>query len=809
MPTPTDARTADAEINGRINGAQRAGDLPLDDQVALLSGADVWRTKAHGGVASVLLSDGPHGLRVQMGPAGRVGLQQSYPATCFPPAVTLASTWDTGLVREVGAALGLEARTFDVGVLLGPAMNIKRHPRCGRNFEYFSEDPLLTGHLAAAMVEGIQSQHVGACVKHFAVNNQETDRFVVDAIVDERTLREIYLRGFEYAVTHSVPWTVMAAYNSVNGVPCTAHDWLLDTVLRREWGFDGVVMSDWGATVNRIDGVGAGMDLEMPSSAGMYDAELIDAVGRGRLDAQAVTRSAQRIIDLVHKVTDRPAAPVHFPIAAHDALARRAAAAGTVLLRNNGVLPLPPGVRIAVIGGFAESPRFQGAGSSLVVPTHVTTALDAFTAAGADFTYAPGYDPRSQDHDPVLIDTAAATAAACDVAVVIVGLPESFESETFDRDDLALPPQHDDLVRAVVATGTPTVVALCNGAPVLMPWRDDPAAIVECYLGGQASGGALVDVLLGHAEPGGRLAETFPCDPRDVAADQYFPGRDYQVEYREGVFVGYRDAVTRGWTPAFPFGHGLSYTQFEWGEPRVDRRTLGVGEPVTLHIPVRNTGRRAGSDVVQVYVSDRTGVVLRPARELVGFAKVHVAPGQESVAEVTVAPRSLQFFDVASGSWRTPTGPVVLQVARSSVDIVAEVMIEVSGDADSSSEPPGTPPVSVTDADFARRLGHAVPVPRPARPFTRDTTLGDLRRTRLGRSVFALLLRTVPMDDDTRLDPRHARMVERGLEQMPLRAVAAFSGGRIRLSLIDGLIRAMNTARRNPLRRGRSQTAHL
>lgn len=786
----------------RSRGIQRAADLPLEDQVALLSGADVWRTKARGGVAPVLLSDGPHGLRVQMGPAGRVGLQQSYPATCFPPAVTLASTWDRGLVREVGAALGLEARTFDVGVLLGPAMNIKRHPRCGRNFEYFSEDPLLTGHLAAAMVDGIQSQHVGACIKHFAVNNQETDRFVVDAIVDERTLREIYLSGFEYAIARSAPWTVMAAYNSVNGAPCTANDWLLDTVLRREWGFDGVVMSDWGATVNRVDGVAAGMDLEMPSSAGMYDAELTDAVDSGSLDVQAVTRSAQRIIDLVRRIEDRPAAPVHFPIAAHDALTRRAAAAGTVLLRNDGILPLAPGQRIAVIGGFAESPRYQGAGSSLVVPTHVTTALDAFVAAGADITYAPGYDPRSPDEDPALVDTASTIAASCDVAVVVIGLPESFESETFDRDDMALPPQHDVLVRAVVATRTPTVVVLCNGSPVLLPWRDEPAAIVECYLGGQASGGALVDVLLGHAEPGGRLAETFPSDPHDVAADRYFPGHDYQVEYREGLFVGYRDAVTRGWSPAFPFGHGLSYTQFEWGAPRVDRRVVGVGEGVTLHIPVRNTGDRPGSDVVQVYASDRTGVVLRPTRELAGFAKVHVAPGQETVAEIVVEPRSLQFFDVVSGRWRTPTGCVVLQVARSSADIVAEVTIDVAGDTDSSSEPPGTPPVSLADADFARRLGHDVPVPRPARPFTRNTTLGDLRQTRLGRSVFALLLRAVPMDEQTRLDPRHARMVERGLEQMPLRAVAAFSGGRIRLSLIDGLIRTLNAARRNPLRRG-------
>jgi len=547
------------------------------------------------------------------------------------------------------------------------------------------------------------------------------------------------------------------------------------------------------------------MDLEMPSSAGMYDAEVLVAVADGSLDAQAVSRSAQRIITLVAKVQSRPAAPAHFPIATHDALARRAAAAGTVLLTNDGILPIAPGRRIAVIGAFAHTPRFQGAGSSLVAPTHVTTALEAFAAAGADVVYVRGYDAVTAASNPALVTEACRVAADCDVAVVIVGLPESYESETFDRDDLALPAQHDALMRAVAGTGTPTVAVLFNGAPVLLPWRDDVSAIVECYLGGQASGGAMVDILLGHTEPGGRLAETFPESAQDLSADAYFPGSSTQVQYREGIFVGYRDLLSRDVPAAFPFGHGLSYTRFEWGAPDVDRHTVQPGEGLTVRVPVTNVGDRAGSEVVQVYVRDRTGVVLRPLRTLAGFAKVHLVPGASAVAEIAIAPRALQYFEVTEGAWRTPGGRVVLDVARSCTDVVASVEVSVEGGTTVASEPPATPAVSITDADFERRLGRPIPQPRPTRPFTRDTTLGELRQTRLGRSVFALLLRTVPVDNETRLDPRHAQLVERGLEQMPLRAVAAFSGGRIRLSLIDGLIRVLNAARRTPLRRGRQR----
>lgn len=538
-----------------------ASELTLEEQVALLSGQDQWQTQAlpGRGVPPIHLSDGPHGLRMQPDAGDHLGLSASVPATCFPTAVTLASAWDETLLEEVGRALGAEAAALGVAVVLGPGLNIKRHPLCGRNFEYLSEDPYLSGRLAAAMVRGIQETGVGASLKHLAVNNQEAHRFVVDAVVDERTLREIYLAGFEHAVRTAAPRTVMAAYNRLNGPHGTAHRELLTEILREEWGFDGLVMSDWGATADRVAAVRAGMDLEMPGSRGAYDSDVLAAVRSGDLDPTHVQTSAQRVLDLV-AVSPRPG--VDEPRLAaladeHDALARRAAAEGTVLLTNDGVLPLRPGTRVALVGAFAEHPRYQGHGSSHVTPTRLTTALEALRDKGVEVTYAPGYDPADPVPDARLVAEAVAAARDADVAVVLVGLPGSYESEGFDRDHLRLPPQHDELVRAVAAAAPRTVVALANGSPVLLPWRDDVGAILECYLGGQAGGGALADVLLGDREPGGRLAETFPARLEDVAADPWFPGQPRQVEYREGLFVGYRHHVTAGTEPLFAFGHGL------------------------------------------------------------------------------------------------------------------------------------------------------------------------------------------------------------------------------------------------------------
>jgi beta-glucosidase len=769
-----------------------ARSLTLAQQVSLLSGGDFWRTQplAEVGVPSAMLSDGPHGLRFQADGAEQLGMSSSEQSTCFPTAVTIASTWDEDLAEEIGKALAGEARALGVDVVLGPGLNIKRHPLCGRNFEYFSEDPLLTGRLAAAVVTGLQRNGVGACLKHFAVNNQESHRFVVDAVVDERTLRELYLSGFEYAVKASKPWTVMAAYNQVNGHPATDNHRLLTEILRDEWGFDGLVMSDWAATNDRVAAVAAGLDLEMPNSNGLFDREVVQAVESGRLPAELVTTSAQRVLDLVARSAHAQRSAI--PVDEHDALARRAAAEGTVLLSNDGVLPLASDLSIALIGAFAAQPRYQGSGSSLVSPTRITTALDELRRRGTNVTYAPGYDPGAAHPDAALIAEAVDVARTADVAVVMVGLPPSRESEGFDRTDLGLPAQHDYLVAAVCAVNPRTVVALSNGAPVLMPWKDTPAAILESYLGGQASGGALIDVLYGDVEPSGRLAETFPASLDDVAADPFFPGEPHQVEYREGLYVGYRYHTTADRQPLFPFGHGLGYTTFAWRDVEVDRATIQAGDDVTITLTVTNTGQRPGSDVIQIYLHDRSGVVLRPRRELAGFAKVRLQPGQSRTVTVAVPARAFAFYDVRAGDWRIPSGAYDLEVARSRRDVVDTATVTVKGGVDTAAEPADAPLVAAADEHFQQRLGHPIPQPRSVRPFTRQSTLDELSATRIGRLLKAVLWRLAPIDDATKADEAAMAMFEHGLAELPLRAAAIYSGGKLRWASVDILLDILN-----------------
>ncbi|TFV57402.1 glycosyl hydrolase [Mycobacterium sp. PS03-16] len=772
-----------------------SADLSLDEQVSLLSGATAFRTRAlpSHGVGSLLMADGPHGLRVPAGDGDHLGVGGSRPATCFPPAVTLAGSWDDDLAREVGVAIGVEARALGVDVVLGPGLNIKRHPFCGRNFEYFSEDPVLSGRMAAAVVDGIQRTGTGACLKHYAVNNQEGHRFVVDAVVDERTLRELYLAGFEYAVRASRPWTVMAAYNRVNGVYATEHRVLLTDILRTEWGFDGLVMSDWGAVSDRVRSLAAGLDLEMPGSAGLFDGEVRDAVRSGRLPAAAVAAAARRVADLAARAPRTAQGSI--PVEEHDALAARVAAESTVLLRNDGTLPLTGTERVALIGAFAEKPRYQGSGSSLVTPTRVTSALAALRERGADVVYAPGYDAERSEPDGALIEQAVAVARDAQVAVVMVGLPAVHESEGFDRTTLALPEQHDALVAAVCAANPRTVVVLSNGAPVLMPWHGDAAAIVESYLGGQAGGAGLVAALHDDIAPGGRLAESFPAAQRDVAADRWFPGVSRQVTYREGLFVGYRHHVSSGVAPLFPFGHGLSYTEFAWTDAAVDRGRVAPGEGVTVTVRVTNVGARAGSDVVQIYLADRTGVVLRPERALAGYAKVRLAPGETRDVAVAVAPRAFEYYDVDAAGWRAPRGRYELLVARSSADVVHRLDVEVTGGVTRAAEPADTPAVAAADRDFVRRLGHPLPPVLPARPFTRDSTLGEFSATWAGRALMWVITTGALRSRATGADPAVRRMVERSIAEIPLRSVAIFSRGVLRLPVVDAVVALGNRDR--------------
>jgi beta-glucosidase len=793
----TDAATADAPpdapSDARARAAEVVAGLDLATKVRLLSGADLFELEGlpDHGIDGVAVADGPHGLRQQAGGSDHLGLHGSVASTCFPTAATLGSSWDVDLLERVGGALGEEAVEQGVAVVLGPGLNIKRHPAGGRCFEYLSEDPFLSGRLAAAMVRGVQAHGIGTSVKHFAVNNHESHRFVVDAVVDERTLRELYLTGFEMAVEEAAPWTVMCSYNLVNGTYASEHHHLLQEVLRDEWGFEGLVMTDWGAANDRVAGVKAGLDLEMPGSGGAYDDELVAAVEDGRLDAADVDRCATRVVELLlrarrdRRPSDR---------GAHHRLGREAAAAGSVLLTNDGVLPLRPDLgRIALVGAFAETPRYQGAGSSQVTPTRLDRVLDLLrdrVGPGTDVTYAPGYDPLTGATTPARRDEALAAAAGADVVVVCAGLPAPMESEGFDRTTLDLPEGHVALIEDLAARDVPVVVVLSNGGVVHLPWAGRVSAVLECWLGGQAGAGAIVDLLVGDAEPGGRLAESIPEHVAQLPADRDFGREPRRALYREGPYVGYRFHDSAGVPARFPFGHGLSYTSFEWS----DVSLTGTGTDVAVSLRVTNVGDRAGSDVVQVYVRDVECSVRRPDKELKGFAKVHLAPGASEEVVVPLDRRSFAVWDVAAHAWLVEDGTFEVVVARSTVDPVAVLEHQVASDdrLGPVSEPAG---VVATDAEMVALLGRPLPEVPPVRPFHRNSTLEDVESVPLGRVIGALVVREGLRQAEREFpDPDEATraMVRIALREGPVRALVLLSRGMVRFADVDALLAALN-----------------
>ena len=614
----------------------------------------------------------------------------SVPATCFPTASALGSSWDPELVRRVGEALGREARAQGVAVVLGPGINIKRSPLCGRNFEYLSEDPLLSGTLGAALVEGIQSQGVGASVKHFAVNNQETDRLTVSAEVDERTLREIYLAGFERVVTRAHPWTVMCAYNKINGTYAAESRWLLSTVLRDEWGFDGLVVSDWGAVHDRVAALAAGLDLEMPPDLGVSDAAVVAAVRAGELEEAVLDLAVDRVLQLVDRATVQSGPPAVVDVDAHHELAREVAADCVVLLKNeDGALPLRPaaGDVIAVIGEFARTPRFQGSGSSQVNPTGVDVALDELgTAApdGVEVAFAAGFGTDTAAHDEELAAEAVALARRAATVVVFLGLGVSEEAEGFDREHIDLPAAQTALLPRLAAANPNLVVVLTNGSAVRMAdWEHHAKAVLECWLAGQAAGGAAADVLLGAVNPSGRLAETLPVRLEDSPSYLNFPGEAGQVRYGEGVFVGYRGLDTLGREVSHPFGHGLSYTSFRYCRLRagVTGRHEDGDLSVEVSCTVTNTGERRGKEVVQLYVSDPEAVVARPVRELKAFTKVDLEPGESRTVTLVLGSRDLSYWSVVAHDWVLEGGCFRLAVGASSRDLRLRTIIEVPAPA--------------------------------------------------------------------------------------------------------------------------------
>ncbi|HSO53191.1 MAG TPA: glycoside hydrolase family 3 C-terminal domain-containing protein [Actinomycetes bacterium] len=664
-------------------------ELTLEEKASLCLGSDFWHTAPveRLSIPAIMVSDGPHGLRTQPDEADHVGISGSVPATCFPTGCALASSWDPELVRRIGEALGREARAQGVAVVLGPGINIKRSPLCGRNFEYFSEDPLVSGVLGAAMIDGVQSQGVGASLKHFAANNQETDRLRVSAEVDERTLRELYLAGFERAVTQAQPWTVMCSYNKVNGVYASQNAWLLTTVLRGEWGFDGLVVSDWGAVHDRVAALVAGLDLEMPPNRGVSDAAIITAVRTGQLDEHVLNAAVARVLQLVDRATASPEPPPEVDADAHHVLARAAAAECAVLLKNEDrLLPLRPaaGDTIAVIGEFARTPRYQGAGSSQVNPTRVDVTLDELHAGvpdGVEVAFAAGYGLDTTDHDDELAAEAVALASRAEVVVAFLGLPAADESEGFDRSHMDLPANQRALLARLADANPNLAVVLANGSAVrLSDWEQHAKAVLECWLSGQAAGGATADLLLGAANPSGRLAETLPLRLEDTPSYLNFPGEAGHVRYGEGIFVGYRgyDALDR--QVSYPFGHGLSYTSFSYA----DLTTNLTGRPqdndlvVNVSCRVTNTGDRRGKEVVQLYVRDPEASVTRPVRELKAFAKVDLDPGETTMVEFTLTARDLSYWSTTLNDWALEGGQLELAVGASSRDLRLTTTVDIA-----------------------------------------------------------------------------------------------------------------------------------
>ncbi len=651
--------------------------LSLEEKAAFVVGGGFWVTAGYddAGIPSVMITDGPHGLRKQEGGGDHLGVGESVPATCFPPAAGMASSWNPALVERVGIALGQECRQQDVAVLLGPGVNIKRSPLCGRNFEYFSEDPLLSGVLGAAWVRGLQSQGVGASLKHFAANNQETNRMTVSAEVDERTLREIYFPAFERVITEEQPWTVMCSYNRVNGIPAAENHWLLTDVLRAEWGFEGVVVSDWGAVDARVPALAAGLDLEMPGPQRDSTEAVIAAVRSGELSETVLDAAVARLTRLVERALrhSKGDATLREPQrasrdepqrASAHALARQAATESMVLLRNEGsLLPLATAQSIGVIGEFARTPRYQGAGSSQVLPTRVDDALTAISAI-APVEFAAGYSlDRGGDAQP-LIAEAVAVARRSDTVLLFVGLPAGDESEGYDRTHLDLPPAQVELIAAVAAVNPRTVVILTNGGVVsLEPWHDSVPAILEAWLLGQAGGSAIAEVVFGIVAPSGRLAESIPYRLQDTPSYLNFPGDNDVVRYGEGVFVGYRYYESVDLPVRYPFGHGLGYTEFALADLEVTR------DGSSASVTVTNVGERAGSHVVQLYVSPPKGSVARPRRELRAFEKVALEPGESARVELRLDARAYAHWDTRTSAWVVPGGEYLVEVGHSAHDI--------------------------------------------------------------------------------------------------------------------------------------------
>ena len=762
-------------------------EITLEQKCALLSGAETFKTRGmpKHGIPQIWLSDGPHGLRKQAGESDHLGLNPSVPATCFPTASAVANSWDAALGEEIGAALGEEAAAQEVSVVLGPGLNMKRNPLCGRSFEYFSEDPYLAGKLAAGYIRGIQSKGVAACPKHFAVNSQETRRMASDSIVDERTLREIYLTGFEIAVKEGHPRSIMSSYNLVNGTYANENKHLLMEILRGEWGFDGAVITDWGGSNDHALGVKNGSTLEMPAPGGDSVRELLAAVESGKISESDIDARLSELLPLVFDTKAAlDAAPREFDAAAHHALARRAAEESLVLLKNEGaLLPLAAGSKVAVIGDFAKNPRYQGAGSSMVNSTQVDVLLDKLIDSELNIIgYQQGFD-RHGKPDAALQKSACELAAQANAVILCMGLDEIAESEGLDRNNLHLAQNQVDLLQAVAAVNPKIVVVLYSGSVVETPWLDNCQALLYAALGGQAGAGAVADALTGKVNPCGKLAETWPLTYADVPSAADFATRRKTVEYREGLYIGYRYFTTAEKAVRFPFGYGMSYTTFAYSDMAADEQ--GVSLTVT------NTGSVAGAEIVQLYVAKKNSEIFRPARELKGFARVTLAPGEKQRITLTLDDKAFRFRNVKANRWEIEGGEYELLVGASVEDIRLCEKITVHGTATVHPyEDKGLDcyykgdVLHVSDADFEKLLGH--PIPNGKTKIDRNLTLGELNHARSPLGWLVWLVLTILLDVSYKRGKPDLNVLFQ--YNMPLRALAKMTNGAISMGMVDGIV---------------------
>lgn len=793
----------------KVDTRKILNEMTLEEKASLCSGEDFWHTKPikRLGVPTVMMSDGPHGLRKERDDNDNLALKLSYPATCFPTAVTLSSTWNLNIIKELGKAIAKEAKTQQLATVLGPGINIKRSPLCGRNFEYFSEDPYLAGELAVSYIQGVQENGIGTSLKHYAVNNQEYLRMTISSVVDQRTLREIYLAPFEKAIKLSQPQTVMCSYNRINGVYSSDNRWLLTDVLRKEWGFKGIVVSDWGATNERVAGVNAGLDLEMPGPNLANDKLIVKAVKEGKLDQKDLDDVALRMLNYIYQGNASLDKEYKYDYNESHILAKEIATEGAVLLKNNkNFLPLKDNQSIAVLGAMAKEPRYQGSGSSRINPVNLVSFVDYLDSIKKDYVYSEGYTMLDSGLDEDLIAKAVEIAKDKDRVIIFAGLTDSYEAEGYDRSILDIPDGHTKLIEAVASVNPNIVVVLQLGSPIIMPWLDKAQAVLNTYLTGEANGETTYDLLYGKANPSGKLAETFPLSLDDYLPSKYFRSGPTTVDYREGLFVGYRyyDAAKK--KVLFPFGYGLSYTTFKYSDIKLSSDKIKEGEPLKVTFTLTNTGKVEGKEIAQVYVSDIKSTVFRPIKELKGFAKISLKPQESKEVTITLDDRAFSYYNTEINDWHIESGDFEILVASSSMSIELNAKVNVKSKNEKAAIPNYKEkcPIyydiakasEINDNNFKGLLGHDIPsndVPKRGE-FDHNSTIQDIKDTGIGKlflkyGVKAIKSQAKDVDFTTML------VLENTYKEVPIRSFKGFTQGIVTQSVINALVNLANGKR--------------